>query len=225
MTSNLPDRPLDHATARIVTELAAALLPPLKESLTAEMVEALAFPSRQVVQELEDTLASSGKCLEDVRQKERLIRDIPDHALRLEDLCRRLEISATRLTNACPEAQQEANFGAEDETWKKFQRSLEIAISDWGGILKADGRAQTRELSEFSAEISELMGEMKSSLPQTLKEAVIKEIELRDEKWMNDLREAKRLTDQRLSKIEKLLVLCITALGLCLTVAAVLLLA
>ncbi|MDR1376772.1 MAG: hypothetical protein LBJ22_04605, partial [Synergistaceae bacterium] len=83
---------------------------------------------------------------------------------------------------------------------------LKNAISNWEGVLKADGHAQTRELSEFSSEISELLRDMGASLPQTLKDAAEKAMASRGDQWAAVLLESRRVMEKRMARLEKIMV-------------------
>ncbi len=208
--SNVPnDRPLDQATARIVTDLSAALLPQMKETLDAKLTQATeAFSplaSRDLMetltalkqlQENSDTISASLLSAEQSIQKTSLA-SLP----KLESLYETINTAA---------AQMSANTESLKET-AKLLRLLETAVPDWEGVLKANARAQTRELSELAAEMSELLKDTKLSLLRTVKETtqetVEKEISLREDRLRQELRKNEKSAAERLARLEKLVIL------------------
>ena len=133
---------LDHTTARIVEELAAALLPHLKEVLSTELAEVLSSAER-----------SASRLSDDLRP--------------LSGACEMIQTATERL-------EQISNKSGGAQVDDELLRSISASLLDWEGILKANGRANTRELNEFSAEVSEQVGWMKSSLPEVLEEELQK---------------------------------------------------
>ncbi|GHS92715.1 hypothetical protein AGMMS50276_01210 [Synergistales bacterium] len=155
-------RPLDHATARIVTELAAAILEPLKEDIKKTIHEAI---------ELKISVAAKS-CT--------VTEPLSSPAVRPEtsEISRKTEIS---------------------EDLQQLLRALSEDIRAWEGILKAEGVAQTRELSEFSSEISDLVKDIKSSLPFLISQAVCDA----SEKNINHGERLQKLTEGALSEVER----------------------
>jgi hypothetical protein len=88
----------------------------------------------------------------------------------------------------------------------KLLRHLEEAIPEWEGILKADGRAQTKELSELSAEITEVAQDTKMALLASVREVAEKRA-ARNAEWKEALMETERAIEHRMAKLEKTAVL------------------
>jgi hypothetical protein len=182
LTNDIPDvssRPLDHATARIVAELAAALLPPL----TAEMKESVAAEVAVRLNQTADELARQSSA--------------------------QFAAFSSALASVKPVIGDESLGGSIDETLQEIAgllRFLKEAIPGWEGVLKADGRMQTRELSEFSAEMSELVKDMKLNLAAAARESAEKAA-ARDGERRRLLEESGRTTESRLARLEKLVIL------------------
>ncbi|MCL2011159.1 MAG: hypothetical protein FWG71_11540 [Synergistaceae bacterium] len=205
MTTNL-----DHATARIITELADALLPGLKEAVAAELARTIeSLPA--VDRELEETLSSLRRLRALSEEMTAALNSAQDSALRVSDgllplsrMCETMNAAIDRLERLeqlapKPEEPDENHAAASGE----ILRSLEANLSDWGGILKANGRAQTRELSEFSAEVSEQVGWMKSGMPGMVGEILEKTLSSRIEEQTRTTGENARALEARLSRLEK----------------------
>jgi hypothetical protein len=172
--NNIYDRPLDHATARIVTELAAAILEPLKEDIKKTVYEAIELkigPSNHVVAQPETPETSDGL--------------------------------------------------------QKLLRTISEDVGAWEGILKAEGVAQTKELSEFSSEISDLVKDIKSSLISALDKAARgafeKDVE-RGERLRKFTELGMSALEKRLLKLEKIalvsgVILALTAFLLIVAIA------
>ena len=202
MTTNL-----DHATARIITELADALLPGLKEAVAAELARTIeSLPA--VDRELEETLSSLRRLRALSEEMTAALNSAQDSALRVSDgllplsrMCETMNAAIERLEQLAPKTEEpdENHAAASGE----ILRSLEANLSDWGGILKANGRAQTRELSEFSAEVSEQVGWMKSGMPGMVGEILEKTLSSRIEEQARTTGENARALEARLSRLEK----------------------
>ena len=165
----------DPTTDRVVSELAEALLPRLKEVVVRELSSA-----RQVIpQETEQDADAALIALDCLRETAAGLRT------ELERLFREVGSSAERLKN---------NEDTAAETLALL-RSLEAALPGWEGILKADGRAHTRELSELSAEMSELLRDTRSTLLTEVRDVVEKEFAKRDERLERFLRESATQTE------------------------------
>jgi hypothetical protein len=218
--NDAPDRPLDHATARIVAELATALLPPLQAAVAAEVEKAIGALPRQTSQAFEETLTvlkqlrvSCEEIVTALNAAKNSIRETSVDVLpSLSEVCGRLNVIVENLSRFV----EAANL---DET-EKLLHTVEVGISKWEGILKAEGRVQTRELSEFSSEVLELTKDMKSSLPQTLKENVEKALMSHGDEWVRSVGENVRALETRLMKIEKLFALLGAFVALCLAAIA-----
>jgi hypothetical protein len=84
----------------------------------------------------------------------------------------------------------------------KLLRRLEEAIPAWEGFLKADGRAQTKELSELAAEISEIAQDTKIALLTGMRETAEKRA-ARNAEWKENLIEIERAMERRIARVEK----------------------
>lgn len=80
---------------------------------------------------------------------------------------------------------------------------LKQSITEWEGVLKADGRAHTRELSEFSAEMSEVIKDMKGSVTALVREAVEHETS-RDAEWRLMLKKTEQNLERKLARLERI---------------------
>ncbi|MDR2175313.1 MAG: hypothetical protein LBO82_05175 [Synergistaceae bacterium] len=248
--SDVAGRPLDHATARIVAELAAALLPSLKsdvrETVAAEIAKGLstaaaALPAPRSLG-AEEPLASLRRFQEAIGRVgsemtasfaaadasvERSVSDLASSMERfrecmegfrecMEGVAARLAQTADELARqssgqfaALSSALASVKTGLDDETLEEMTgllRFLKEAIPAWEGALKADGRMQTRELSEFSAEMSELAKDMKLNLVSIARESAEKGA-ARDEERRRLLEESGRAAARRLEKLEKIVIL------------------
>jgi len=206
------DRPLDHVTARVVTELASALLPRLRETLTDELAKATEALSSRTSRSAEDAMASLWRLKEaaaaignDLEALQNSMRKTSDEVLSsLLRLCEQLESSVSRIAERDLMVQESEAIALE---MTKALRSVEASIADWEGILKADGRAQTREFSEFSIEVSELAKDIRVALPVIIREAVEETAASHDGEWLRAL-EAKALTaDAKLARLSKIVIL------------------
>jgi hypothetical protein len=206
---------LDHATARVVSELASALLPRLEEILVAELrkeVEALPDRTSQGVEEMMTVLTrltkTSDKIVVSLNAAEESVRNVSKGVLpAFSNICGQLDSFAARSASVVESAEA------------KGLQALREATANWEGILKADGRAQTRELSELASEFSELARGMESILPQAVKEAVEKAMALHRGEWEKAILEQTRILGKRLAKIEKTLAVGWGVAALCLAVA------
>ncbi|MDR1740255.1 MAG: hypothetical protein LBR38_00180 [Synergistaceae bacterium] len=80
---------------------------------------------------------------------------------------------------------------------------MKQSITEWEGVLKADGRAHTRELSEFSAEMSEVIKDMKGSVTALVREAVEHETS-RDAEWRLMLKKTEQNLERKLARLERI---------------------
>jgi len=209
MTTEAPKQQLDHATARIVTELATALLPHLKETVSIELARAIKSMPVNIDREVEEALSSLRRLQTLFENIEGELNSAQNSASRLSNellplsrMCETLIAAAARLEQIA--AKTDINDGVQIND--EFLRSLEASLHDWGGILKANGRAQTKELSEFSTEVSEQVGWMKSNLPATLREALEKSLASRAEesRAIGEVGKNVRALEDRLTKLEKI---------------------
>lgn len=195
MSSDTSERPLDHATTRIVAELAAALLPRLQETLADELKNAAESLSIQTHHGVEETLAAL----------ERLKTTSDEIAASLnaaEESMREMSVMLSSLAKI----REQLGTTVQPVAAAEALDALKNAISAWEGVLKADGHAQTRELSEFSSELSELIRDMGVSLPQTVKNTAEKVITSRNDAWVKTVEEYKDVTERRLARLEKIIV-------------------
>jgi hypothetical protein len=225
LTNDTTDRPLDHATARVVSELAGSLLPHLEKIVVAELrkaVEALpALPDR-TSRGAEETMAALALLTKtsneiaaflnaaekSVHTAEKSVRDVSNGVLpAFSHICEKLDSLAAHSASMT------------ESTEAKGLQALGEAMANWEGILKADGRAQTRELSELASEISELARGMESILPQAVKDAVEKAMTLRLGEWEKVMLEQRQILEKRLAKIEKMLAIGWSIVAGCLTAA------
>ncbi|MDR2180795.1 MAG: hypothetical protein LBP21_10840 [Synergistaceae bacterium] len=200
MTSDTSERPLDHATARIVTELAAALLPHLQETLAGEMRNAAELLSTRTHLGVEETLAALERLkatgdgiVSSLKAAGESMQGISGVLSSLAKMREQMEVFALQPAGSA-------------ETLDAALGALKNAIATWEGVLKADGHAQTRELSEFSSELSELMRDMGVSLPQTVKDTAEKVITSRGDEWVKTLLENRYVMEKRLARLEKIVV-------------------
>ena len=204
MTTKAPEHPLDHTTARIVSELASALLPHLKEAVSAELSRTIESLPLNIDREVEEALSSLRRLqalFEDVAktlgsaQSSALL--LSNELLPLSRTCETLNAATARLEQLA--GKPDANGGEVSE----LLRALESGLSDWAGILKANGRAHTKELGEFSAEVSDQVGWMKSGMPQMVGEILEKTLSSRDEELSKAMGESVRTLEARLAGLEK----------------------
>jgi len=167
MTTEATKHQLDHATARIVTELAAELLPHLKETVSAELTRTIESLPVNVDREIEEVLSSLKRLRALFEDMTGALNTAQNSALRVSSELFPLLSACGTLCAATERLEQLAVKLSTDDIVKvneKLLHSLEASFADWAGILKANGRAQTRELSEFSAEVSEQVGLIKSGM-------------------------------------------------------------
>jgi len=200
-----PERQLDHATARIITELVAALLPHLKETVSAELTRTIESLPINIDREVEEALSSLkrlqflfGDMTNALSSAQSSALRVSNELLTLSRTCETLNTATERLEQLTLESPIDA------AQVKEVLHSMEMSISDWSGILKSNGRAQTKELSEFSAEVYELIGGMKSTLTAMLGEILEKTLSSRTEDWLRTTDENVRTLETRLTKLEKI---------------------
>lgn len=225
MRENNRDRPLDQTTARIVDELAAAMLPHLRETLTEETARFQTLPDK-VEETLKALLAALGdlqkigtEATESLDAAERSMEErlaaLSSAALasveRAGAAVDSLEANAANLLKATGDSPQPEIRGAEPPQSGEILRTLrllETSIPVWEGILKAEGRAQTRELSELSAEVTELLRDTgEESLRKIEKilmrwESLEKERTQREERFRQSLEDSGRSATRRLLRLE-----------------------
>jgi len=208
------DHKLDHTTARIVAELADALLPRLRETVSAELsrtIESLPVNINREVEEALSFLRRFQVLFEDMamvlNSAQSSASRLSDDLLPLSSACEMMKAATERLEQMSKPGGVQAAAQMNDG----FLSSVEASLRDLEGILKADGRAHTKELNEFSAEVSEQVGWMKSNLPtvleealeKTLKEALQKEF-LPHTSEHGAISESVRTLETRLARLEKI---------------------
>lgn len=213
--------PLDHATARIVTELASALLPRLQETVAEEIAKLaprahygtraagseVFFPVVQTPTEETEAHENNEKISEEtlrlVLKQENLTSTLELLVQNLERFSRQMEETKEETREETGEREKETEtVGGTTEVL----RLIEEALSRWEGTLKADGRAQTRELSEFSMEVAELLKDTRTHLLQTVRQAVEERLATRDSRLRQELMENEKNTERRLARLEKMVV-------------------
>ena len=203
------ERPLDQTTARIVTELAAALLPQLKETLDAKLAQAAEVFSPLASRDLMETLTVLKQLQENSDAISATLLSA-ERAMQKTSLASSPQLESLYQTINTAAAQINANTESIGET-ARLLGLLETAVPDWEGVLKANARAQTRELSELAAEMSELLKDTKLSLLRTVKETtqetMEKEISLREGRIRQEIRENEKIAAERLARLEKLVIL------------------
>ena len=208
MTTDAPNAPSyspDHATARIVEELAAALLPHLKETVSAELTRTIKSLPINVDREVEEALASLKRLQVLFKDMEKTLKSVQssvsllsNELLPLSQTCETLNAASERLEQLA--ANPDVNVAETNE----LLRAIAASLSEWEGILKANGRAQTKELSEFSAEVSEQVGWMKSAMPGIMEEILEKTLSSSTEEWIRTVGESVRTFETRLARLEKI---------------------
>jgi len=197
---------LDHTTARIVEELAAALLPHLKETVSAELARTISALPVNIDREVEKSLASLSrfqKLFEDMAgaldSAQSSVARLSGDLRPLSRTCEIMEAATERLEQLA--VKPDKNNGTQVN--EALIRSLEETLHDWGGILKANGLAHTKELKEFSAEVSEQVGWIKSNMPVFL-EKELKKTLLPYIEESRAVAENVRTLDDRLTSLEKI---------------------
>nr|WP_314716435.1 hypothetical protein [uncultured Fretibacterium sp.] len=184
--------PLDHASARIVSELAARLLPPLKEELSAlrtledEEKDAAWRRIREAVSELAarprvepegdpahwEALARS---LEDTNRRIALLEGaISQPKAAVENIAELQRAPASSHPDSSPSNGVGAPFPPEREA--PLLDLMENRIPIWEGLLRAHNQAQSRELNALSVELAELQNETREAMARTLREALEQEL-------------------------------------------------
>ena len=184
--------PLDHASARIVSELAARLLPPLREELSAlrtledEEKDAAWRRIREAVSELAarprvepegdpahwEALARS---LEDTNRRIALLEGaISQPKAAVENIAELQRAPASSHPDSSPSNGVGAPFPPEREA--PLLDLMENRIPIWEGLLRAHNQAQSRELNALSVELAELQNETREAMARTLREALEQEL-------------------------------------------------
>ncbi len=209
--------PLDHASARIVSELAARLLPPLREELSAlrtledEEKDAAWRRIREAVSELaarprvepegnpahREALARS---LEDTNRRIALLEGaISQLKAAVENIAELQRAPASSHPDSSPSHEEGAPFPPGRET--PLSDLMENRIPAWEGLLRAHNQAQSRELNALSVELAELQNETREAMAQTLREALEQELADCSAQWsrrLEALRDEMRTMQKRL---------------------------
>ncbi len=82
----------------------------------------------------------------------------------------------------------------------------ENRFNDWEGLLRAEGRAQTRELETLATEVTELLRDTKSELKQELVNIVHTALTARDAAFIKELKAAAEEEAKRSKRLEKLFI-------------------
>ena len=197
--------PLDHASARIVSELAARLLPPLKEELSAlrtledEEKDAAWRRIREAVSELaaRPRVEPEG----DPARWEALARSLEDTNRRialLEGAISQLKAAVeniAELQRAPAAASHPDPSPSSDKGGNELPPDREVPLSDlmenripaWEGLLRAHNQAQSRELNALSVELAELQNETREAMARTLREALEQELADCSAQWSRRL--------------------------------------
>lgn len=195
--------PLDHASARIVSELAARLLPPLKEELSAlrtledEEKDAAWRRIREAVSELAarprvepegdpahwEALARS---LEDTNRR---IASLEGAMSKLGDAVENIAELQRAPASSHPDSSPSNGVGAPfpPEREAPLLDLMENRIPIWEGLLRAHNQAQSRELNALSVELAELQNETREAMARTLREALEQELADCSAQWSRRL--------------------------------------
>ena len=210
--------PLDHASARIVSELAARLLPPLKEELSAlrtledEEKDAAWRRIREAVSELAarprvepegeparwEALARS---LEDTNRRiaslEGAMSKLGDA---VEDIAELQRAPVPPLPGSSPSDEgEDVPLATDRET--PLSDLMENRIPAWEGLLRAHNQAQSQELNALSMELAELQSETREAIARALREALERELADCSVQWsrrLEALRDEMRTMRKRL---------------------------
>ena len=211
--------PLDHASARIVSELAARLLPPLKEELSAlraledeekdaawrrigEAVSELAArPNTKPEGDLErwEALAHS---LEDTNRRIAL----PEGAISqlkaaVENIAELQRVPASSLPDPSPSDEEEEGDELPPDREAPLLDLMENRIPAWEGLLRAHNQAQSQELNALLMELAELQSETREAIARALREALERELADCSVQWsrrLEALRDEMRTMRKRL---------------------------
>ena len=211
--------PLDHASARIVSELAARLLPPLKEELSVlrtledrekdaawrrigEAVSELAArPNTKPEGDLErwEALAHS---LEDTNRRiaslEEAMSKLGDAVENIAELQR---VPASSLPDPSPSDEEEEGDELPPDREAPLLDLMENRIPAWEGLLRAHNQAQSQELNALSMELAELQSETREAIARALREALERELADCSVQWsrrLEALRDEMRTMRKRL---------------------------
>lgn len=194
--------PLDHASARIVSELAARLLPPLKEELSAlrtqedkekdaawrgirEAVSELAARPRIEPEGNPAHWEALARSLEDTNRR---IASLEGAMSKLGDAVENIAELQRAPASSHPDSSpsnEGAPFSPEREA--PLLDLMENRIPIWEGLLRAHNQAQSRELNALSVELAELQNETREAMARTLREALEQELADCSAQWSRRL--------------------------------------
>ena len=208
--------PLDHASARIVSELAARLLPPLKEELSAlrtledEEKDAAWRRIREAVSEL--AARPNTKPEGDLERWEALAHSLEDTNRRiasLEEAMSKLGDAVENIAGLQRELTLSSSSPSDEEEGTQLPPDREAPLSDlmenripiWEGLLRAHNQAQSQELNELSMELAELQSETREAIARALREVLERELADCSVQWsrrLEALRDEMRTMRKRL---------------------------
>ena len=210
--------PLDHVSARIVTELAARLLPPLKEELSAlrALEEGKQDATWRRIREAVSELAARPRVEPEGNPAhwEALARSLEDTNRRIaslegamsklgdavEDIAELQRAPVPPLPGSSPSDEgEDVPLATDRET--PLSDLMENRIPAWEGLLRAHNQAQSRELDALSMELAELQNETREAIARTLCEALGQELADCSTQWsrrLEALRDEMRTMRKRL---------------------------
>ena len=207
--------PLDHVSARIVTELAARLLPPLKEELSALRAleegkqDATWRRIREAVSELaarprvepEGNPAHWEALAHSLEDTNRRIASLEGAMSKLGDAVEDIaELQqAPSLPDSSPSEEEGAQLPPDREA--PLLDLMENRIPAWEGLLRAHNQAQSQELNALSMELADLQNETREAMTRTLREALEQELANCSAQWsrrLEALRDEMRTMQKRL---------------------------
>ena len=193
--------PLDHVSARIVTELAARLLPPLKEELSAlrALEEGKQDATWRRIREAVSELAARPRVEPEGNPAhwEALARSLEDTNRRiasLEGAMSKLgdaveDIAELQQAPSLPDSSPSEEEGAQlpPDREAPLLDLMENRIPAWEGLLRAHNQAQSQELNALSVELAELQNETREAMARTLREALEQELADCSAQWSRRL--------------------------------------
>ena len=202
--------PLDHASARIVAELAAQLLPPLRETLSEVRVRENAEQDEawRKLREALDGLAERRAQPEGSERWDALSRSLEETSCRLSSLEEGVGRFEALLRDSpslpqfpCEPAPQtnapKEESPSESARLDSLSELMENRLPAWEGLLRAHGRAQSQELNALSLELAELQNEARNTLAQTLEKRLRQELNDFGLQWAERLETLRRETRDR----------------------------
>ena len=207
--------PLDPVSARIVTELAARLLPPLKEELSAlrALEEGKQDATWRRIREAVSELAARPRVEPEGNPAhwEALARSLEDTNRRiasLEGAMSKLgdaveDIAELQQAPSLPDSSPSEEEGAQlpPDREAPLLDLMENRIPAWEGLLRAHNQAQSQELNALSMELADLQNETREAMTRTLREALEQELANCSAQWsrrLEALRDEMRTMQKRL---------------------------